>query len=170
MVVYLTSDNAQTQTLCREVLTEVLGHRSRLRRGTLPLQNVEADLYLWNIFPEPGSFEHNVSEDVWRHFFLHRPDERRSPSAKRTSVAHQNPAEAGFPSGCDGFPCERLRARLCCRAPVHPGLARHPGRDAAGAIADESEVFLARAIHDLRAPLTAITGYCGCFSERMSAP
>ena len=54
MVVYLTSDNAQTQTLCREVLTELLGHRSdiALRHTAAPKRRSRSVFVFVEYFPE----------------------------------------------------------------------------------------------------------------------
>ena len=70
MKIVVISDSSHTQALCREVVLEAFGGTVTLQCVSSPLAKLEADLYFWDIVPEPGIIANVAPEDNWRHFFF----------------------------------------------------------------------------------------------------
>lgn len=171
MKIHLVSNDRQVHSLCREIVTEVIGQDCTLDIFTGVTSDAHADLYVWDLdqrIPISASIQ---PCDEWRHFFLVdgvRFDEFREfipfPGASVLLKPVTKPAlMAFFSDACKrctdaaGDPLvEGLRADrdeiLQCLMQANLKLQEYD---------HDRTNFLARAIHDFRAPLTAVTGYCG---------
>ena len=170
VLVCIISDNVHTHSLGREVVSEILGDTSNVACVSPPLLRFDADLYLWDLVPKPGTFASVKPEDNWRHFFLVdgsdvellrcalpminvnillKPVGKAALKAFLTNVCEQM-------ASAQNHSIEALRADrddiLQCFMQANLKLQEYD---------HDRTRFLARAIHDFRAPLTAITGYCG---------
>jgi signal transduction histidine kinase len=163
------SDSAQTQALCREVVLEAFGGTVTLQCVSAPLSTLEADLYFWDIVPEPGIMRNVAPEDNWRHFFF---IENSEVERFRASFSHVTSNILLKPVGRAALKVFLMNAR--------EQFSTVQARSIEALQADRNDIlqclmqanlklqeydhdrtkFLARAIHDFRAPLTAITGYC----------
>lgn len=151
-------------------MTELVGNRWNIRCVPPPLVSFDADLYLWDIVPELGTLASIQPEDNWRHFFMVEgcdlerlrgivPPGNANILLKPVGKLALN---AFLTNACDqagaaqNRSMERLRADredlLQCLMQANLKLQEYD---------HDRTRFLARAIHDFRAPLTAITGYCG---------
>ena len=171
-IVLISKDN-ELCSLCDVVLTELFGSSvvfSVTEPGRAP---VEADIYIWDFAPDAAYPPGPALERARNHFFVvhHRHlDELR----RRIPCDHPNvilkPVTRATLLACLSPACSiRQAARTTA-----PGALN-------AALTDRDEVlqclilanfklqeydrdrtnFLARAVHDFRAPLTAINGYCG---------
>jgi signal transduction histidine kinase len=174
MKLYLGSKDEQIKQLCRSVLHELVGTRWALHVANGDADECDADLYVWDTESQLGSERALNAPDKWRHFFLidranvetfrtvfRFPDANilLKPLTKTTLVAFLFEAckrcEQVSGATNDGF-ITTLRADrdeiLQCLIQTNLKLQEYD---------HDRTNFLARAIHDFRAPLTAITGYCG---------
>jgi len=166
MKVQLISIDNELYKACREVLAELGGRECALLRGTT--EDPDADLCIWDYVPElnlPG-------EGGWvpvRHLFLvHRKDigqfRRAAPYPEATIILKPVTRAAlsaflGHALSADNRRAahgESLRADrdelLQCLIEANLKLQEYD---------QDLTNFVARGIHDFRAPLTAVSGYCG---------
>lgn len=170
MLVYVISKSSQVHSLCSDVLRDLLGGDCTIHCVAAAVERFDADLYLWDIFPGSETFQRVPVEEKWRHYFFTDRSEVEALEA-RLPLVHTN-----------------ILLKPITRATLHACLAnacQHAGDARRGSLEslryDRDEIlqclfqtnlklqaydhdrtnFLARAIHDFRAPLTAITGYCG---------
>jgi signal transduction histidine kinase len=171
---HLRSKDQHIAQLCREVMAELIGGAGVLDINNDMASECDADLYVWDVEDNFGAISAINPVDKWRHFFivsrinvqkfrdaLAFPDANilLKPVTKATMVAFFSDAcnrrgEADQARN-DGF-IKSLRADrdeiLQCLMQANLKLQEYD---------HDRTNFLARAIHDFRAPLTAITGYCG---------
>ncbi len=173
MKLHLVSQNRQIHRLCQEAFGELLGRGWTLHLASGSTPECGADLYVWDIEPGMGSVTAIESHEKWRHFFLvdrstvqqfgdSLPFQEANILLKPVTKAALTAFVADACKRCSeqaptADPCvEVLRADrddiLQCLMQTNLKLQEYD---------HDRTNFLARAIHDFRAPLTAITGYCG---------
>jgi signal transduction histidine kinase len=175
MKLHLASDSGEVQRLCREVLSELIGRGWVLQVGNGTEAETDADLYVWDF--EPGTTNPRIipASERWRHFYLvSRSDVQafREAASWADSNLLLKPVTKAALAAFFTEACERCKevARRAPGAETLEGL--RADRDELLQCLIETNLklqeydhdrttFLARAIHDFRAPLTAITGYCG---------
>jgi signal transduction histidine kinase len=163
----LISEDRDLFKLCREVLADMPGDRWSISpaNGDSPVNG--ADLWLWDYSPGltlPGS----ISDHPAQHLFL---------------VARQDVADFRARTGVTDTHILLKPASRATLATFLGVTAAHMDRPSSGSLLrdDRDEIlqcliqanlrlqeydqdrttFLARAVHDFRAPLTALSGYCG---------
>lgn len=168
MNVVLVSHDADLYKLCREILSELVGRDGHLVKANPDNCPGDADLYLWD-GPAPVDVPQRLAQSHSRHLFL----------IQRNDVARFNHNMGGAEANILLKPVTRatLSAFLGLTVSAH----RDRILTANSLRADRDEIlqcliqtnlklqeydhdrtnFLTRAVHDFRAPLTAITGYCG---------
>jgi signal transduction histidine kinase len=146
-----------------------MGHQWMLHCGHTGVPAPEADLYIWDVEPNTGIVADIDYADKWRHFFfVDRADLQRFRGAIPFQDANillkpvtKTALLAFLMTACEQVITARrsvdsLRADrdaiLQCFMQANLKLQEYD---------HDRTNFLARAIHDFRAPLTAITGYCG---------
>jgi len=170
----LACPNQQLETLCRDILCEIPGQNWTVSVSDLLRADSGSDLYIWDADYRPLPFEGIHPNNTWRHFFL---VDRSNLQQFRGSIPLQGAkillkpvtkaALTAFltdackrcndhkPASADSL-VENLRADrdelLQCLMQANLKLQEYD---------HDRTNFLARAIHDFRAPLTAVTGYCG---------
>jgi signal transduction histidine kinase len=168
MFVKLISSDQELYKQCREMLEEIPGHDCRFSAADAPDTDLTADLYLWDFFPNlllPTPIHRSPS----RHLFLvHRKDlpefRRQTGSAEATVLL--KPVTKATLSAFLGLAVasqeERISASHSLRADRDEILQCLIETNLKLQEYDQDRTnFLARAVHDFRAPLTAISGYCG---------
>ena len=178
----LASLDDRIHRLCREVLSERIGNAWDLH---FPAENPAAtdfDLIIWDFCPEAPAPEFLPSGDGHRNLFL---VDRKHLSVFREALPFPHPRILLKP-----VTHVTLNAFLeQCIADLTPGLMQDSG--SAGTLrTDRDEIlqslllanlrlqeydqdrtaFLTRAVHDFRAPLTALTGYCGLMLDEQLGP
>ena len=174
MKLYLASLTPQIRTLCEEVFREIPKQEWTLYiASNESAATLDADLYLWDIEHAMPPFNAIAPRDTWRHFFL---VDRTRLQQVRELIPFEGPQILLKPVTKAALTVFLTDA--CKRCSRHS-----PTTDVLieGLQADRDELlqclmqanlklqeydhdrtnFLARAIHDFRAPLTAVTGYCG---------
>jgi signal transduction histidine kinase len=161
----LISEDRDLYTLCREVLAEMPGDEWSISPVSGKLAAPDSDLWLWDYAPGlelPGS----ISGHPAKHLFL---------------VQRQHLSELRAHTGVTD---NHILLKPVSRATLATFLtvaADHTERHGSQLRSDRDEIlqcliqanlrlqeydqdrttFLARAVHDFRAPLTALSGYCG---------
>jgi signal transduction histidine kinase len=163
------SDSTQTTTLCREVALETFGGTAAIQCVSSTLVNLEADLYFWDIVPEPGILTNVAPEDIWRHFFFIEDSEverfRATFSHVTSNVLLKPVSRAALKvflmNAREQFNTVQTRSIQALQADRNDILQCLMQANLKLQEYDHDRTkFLARAIHDFRAPLTAISGYC----------
>jgi signal transduction histidine kinase len=172
---YLNSDDSEVHRLCQEVLGEILGRGWTLHIGKGSEPEPEGDLFIWD-WQAAEAIPSIDSAERWRHFFL----------VSRTSIDQF--LESAGPCDLNVLLKPLTKASLtaylkdaCNRRKEQPAREENMAATLDSLRSDRDELlqcllqanlrlqeydqdrtnFLARAIHDFRAPLTAISGYCG---------
>lgn len=177
MKIAVCTEDRGFQQLCREILNELLGSSLRLNLYDSSDCPSEADLYIWDYQTDRRLPAFLVRQDPQKHVFvlqqqsltslrdelgldeLHvllKPVSRGALRAlfEHTVELHQKTRQTG--SGRE----EELRAD---RDEILQGLM---AANLKLQLYDQERTnFLARALHDFRAPLTAINGYCGLLMD-----
>jgi len=170
----LVSDDGAVAKLCREVLSELFGTESTLITGAAGSVTPEHDLCIWDFTPgETAAPLDAVAASRSNLSFLVRPEDllplqvwvgRRdinvllkplSRAALRALLLGANPHQQEQNEDYSGFLNTLRREReelLQCLIQANFRLQESD---------QEHSNFLAKSVHDLRAPLTAISGYCG---------
>ncbi len=176
--ILLISSDSQLHLLCRDVLGDSLGTSCELKvhqsNGSLP----ESDLTIWDFHPDLAIPAGVVEQDQHKHLFILQ---RKHVPALRTRLGQHN---------------ARLLLKPVTRAALVAFIEQYIGRPGtngghAGTLRAERDemlqslmitnlrlqeydqdrtTFLTRAIHDFRAPLTALTGYCGLLLAEQLGP
>lgn len=169
MTIHLLSTDGELYKLCREILTEAadLGRACTLSAVSPDDPWREADLYIWDFHPNLVLPEH-VNWSPLRHIFL--------VDRKDLQAFH----------GATGVGDANVLLKPVTRAALTTFLTQALTTGTAKSLrADRDEIlqcliqtnlklqeydqdrtaFLARAVHDFRAPLTALNGYCGLLLE-----
>jgi signal transduction histidine kinase len=174
MTVHLLSNDTELYKLCGEILADIpeLSHACSLAVVS-PLEAWrEADLHIWDFHPNL-SLPENINWNPLRHIFLvDRKDLLRFQ--EYTGIGEGNVLLKPFtratlatfliPAVSNGA-AKSLRADrdefLQCLIQTNLKLQEYD---------QDRTTFLARAVHDFRAPLTALSGYCGLLlSEPLGA-
>jgi signal transduction histidine kinase len=168
MFVKLISSDQDLYKQCRETLEEIPGHNCSLSAGDSIGGDLTADLYLWDFSPNllvPTPIHGSPA----RHLFLvHKKDlsefRRRTGPAEATILL--KPVTRATLSAFLGLAVasqnERISASHSLRADRDEILQCLIETNLKLQEYDQDRTnFLARAVHDFRAPLTAISGYCG---------
>ena len=162
MDIRLVSEDTELFALCREVLSEIPGHSGTLSAVTRERVSNGANLYIWDFDPE-FPIPERILRSPSTHLFLIDRKDLSDPAA-------------------DALPGPMILLKPVTRAALAAFLGSALSPQAAGSSAtDRDEIlrslvrtnlklqeyeqdrtsFLARATHDFRAPLTALSGYCG---------
>src|SRR5579871_23141 len=165
MTIHLISSDAELYKLCSEILAEIpeLSHPCILTMLSPDEGWREADLHIWDFHPNV-TLPDNLNWRSLRHLFLvdraHLSSFYNSTGAVEGSVLLKPVSRATLttflrPSVTTGA-ANFLRADrdefLQCLIQTNLRLQEYD---------HDRTTFLARAVHDFRAPLTALNGYCG---------
>ena len=175
MKLHLASENLEIQRLCQEVLSDLVSRGWTLHIGNSEPPLLDADLYVWDIQPGQMHPLEVAPSDRWRHFYLvSRSDLRGIREAGLCADANlllkpvtKAALSAFFSEACEHCkrhpqPADFSPAVECLRADRDELLQCLSEANLRLQEYDHDRTnFLARAIHDFRAPLTAISGYCG---------
>ena len=172
IAVSLVSEDRELLRLCREILGEISGNPSSLNATKSDSVELGSDIILWDY--QPGMFlPVQINSHTSKHLFLvHRKDIAEFQNAiapveanillkpvTRTTLqsslglavsAHQDRISAAGPSRAERDDI------LQCLIQTNLRLQEYD---------QDRTTFLARAVHDFRAPLTALSGYCGLLLE-----
>lgn len=183
MEVVLCSKDAGLQKVCREILGEVLGSGWGFTVWEeFRYHPSNADLYVWDLQQQGTDLLDRLNEAEWqKHLILLQRDQLSSlqercfpkinvilkPFTPATLRAFLEQACMRFRQSSvpQGDSIETLRADrdelLQCVIQANLKLQEYD---------QDRTNFLARAIHDFRAPLTALTGYCGLLLGEQLGP
>src|SRR5215467_8155810 len=168
MDVKLVSEDRDLYKLCREILAGVSAHHRAISVVGVDSADTESDIWLWDFHPGM-SFPGHAGGCPSRHLFLvHRKDlpafhEKSQGAEANILLKPVTRAALGTFLGLAVSAYEdrisvasSLRAdrdaMLQCLIQTNLRLQEYD---------QDRTSFLARAVHDFRAPLTAISGYCG---------
>jgi signal transduction histidine kinase len=169
MRAYVISHSDQIQALCRAAVQERFGATVIVDCFVSPDVPLDADLYLWDIVPDRATLSRVCPEDFWRHFIF-------ADAADVQTVCQSIPLGKGNillkPVAAGAL--RAFLANTCVLDTVEPlptpGSIHGDRSDLLQYVLQanlklqeydhDRTRFLARAIHDFRAPLTAISGYC----------
>ena len=177
MNVVLVSGDSNLYKLCVEILAErsnQIGRLSTSRRANCPS---DADLYIWDTGGDPIPPE-GLDQSASKHLFLiERKDLaglRDTPNDIRTNILLKPVTRASL-SAFLGLAVsayeERVSAASLLRADRHEDLQCLILANLKLQEYDHDRTnFLARAVHDFRAPLTAVTGYCELLLDEALGP
>lgn len=166
MNIKLVSQDQDLYKLCREILSEVIGDGWHLSVVTPEAVDSDSDLWLWDFHPDmdlpdfPGKPSNHL-------FLVHRKDLSKlrgktklqsnillKPVTRATLAAFLGLAASASHEHIST--ANSLRADrddiLQCLIQTNLRLQEYD---------QDRTTFLARAVHDFRAPLTALSGYCG---------
>ena len=165
MRVVLTSADARLRQLCRNVLDELGGGCEFFACDFDPAAPA-GDLHVWDFSPSlvwPARIE---ATELWRHLFVVSREDLPAFSQTRLSgglVALKPLGRAMLRAFLDQASHPAMESRICrlredrdeileCLMRANLKLQEYD---------HERTNFIARALHDFRAPLTTLTGYCG---------
>lgn len=166
----LVSQDRELYKLCQEILPGVSGGHSLLDRvGSHEVQS-EADFFIWDFQPGMEIAVKIIEENLQRHIFVvHRRDMtsfRERISFSEASVLLKpvtRPALRAFLeqaiSSYVSLATDRIGSLRANRDEMLQQLIQSNLK--LQEYDQERTNFLSRAVHDFRAPLTAVTGYCG---------
>lgn len=182
MDVVLVSKDAELQKICRDLLGSVLGTGWGLTVsedfGNQPSKT--ADLHIWDVEDATDLLEKLTSTDWQKHLILlhkhHLPllQEKQFPAVMVILKPFTFSTLKAF--------LEQACARLAPVSPERPNVqSLRADRDELLQCLIQANLklqeydqdrtnFLARAIHDFRAPLTALSGYCGLLLGEQLGP
>src|SRR5579859_598592 len=181
MNIQLISTDKQLYKLCRDTLAGFRGNEWMLNVGAIPGGEETPDLVIWDCDSEVPLPRELDFEQERRNIFL-------------VSRKKMNPLRERFPMAAVAILLKPVN-KATLRAFLEHAVARHeraysPSSDVNALRADRDEIlqcllhanlklqeydqdrtnFLARAVHDFRAPLTAIDGYCGLILGQQLGP
>jgi signal transduction histidine kinase len=168
MDVKLVSSDTHLYKLCRETLGDVPEHNWNITAVNTVEADLTGDLYLWDFHPDLCLPAHIFMSPARHLFLVHRKD--LSDFRRRTGAAEANILLKPV-----------TRATLAAFLGLAIAAHEEQTSTAHSLRADRDEIlqclieanlklqeydqdrtnFLARAVHDFRAPLTALSGYCG---------
>lgn len=177
MDVKLVSEDRDLFKLCREILAEIPGHKWTISAVAEEDAGTGSDLYLWDFRPQMSLPQRTTWRPSQHLFLIHRNDLaafREKTDALATNIllkpvtrdtltavlglavsAHEDRLSAGGSLRADR---EEI---LQCLIQANLRLQEYD-RD--------RTTFLARAVHDFRTPLTALSGYCGLLLDEPLGP
>ena len=181
MNIQLISTDKQLYKLCRDTLAGFRGNEWTLNVVAIPGGEGTPDLVIWDCDSEVPLPRELDFEQERRNIFL-------------VSRKKMNPLRERFPMAAVAILLKPVN-KATLRAFLEHAVARHersyaPSTDVDSLRADRDEIlqcllhanlklqeydqdrtnFLARAVHDFRAPLTAIDGYCGLMLGQQLGP
>jgi signal transduction histidine kinase len=181
MNIQLISTDKQLYKLCRDTLAGFRGNEWTLNVVAIPGGEGTPDLVIWDCDSEVPLPRELDFEQERRNIFL-------------VSRKKMNPLRERFPMAAVAILLKPVN-KATLRAFLEHAVARHerayaPSSDVNALRADRDEIlqcllhanlklqeydqdrtnFLARAVHDFRAPLTAIDGYCGLMLGQQLGP
>jgi signal transduction histidine kinase len=165
MNIKLVSQDRELEGLCREILLEITRHAWTLSVVEPETAGIDGDIYLWDCHPNiaiPPSIAKNSSAHL---FLTSRKDLPRLRTQRDCNVLLK-PVTRATLSAFLGLAVaaheERLSAASSLRADCDEILQCLIQANLKLQEYDQDRTaFLARAVHDFRAPLTALSGYCG---------
>jgi signal transduction histidine kinase len=177
MDIRLISQDRDLYKLCREVIAEIPGHDWILTAIDSEKEPSDAALYVWDFEPKTLLPEH-INGNLASHLFLVNrkdvPSFRLQTNAAETQILLKPVTRAALSAFLELAvaahkdrlsPSKSLRADrdeiLQCLIQTNLKLQEYD---------QDRTNFLTRAVHDFRAPLTALSGYCGLLlSEPLGA-
>jgi len=162
--VHLISQDRELERLCRDVLAEVTDRPWTLSVLAVPPSKFDGDLYLWDCHTDTVAPPDTGTNSGIHLFLVSRKDLRRFQTRINRNVLLKPVTHAtlqtflGLAAACEQRQdsTDSLRADrdeiLQCLIQANLKLQEHD---------QDRTAFLARALHDFRAPLTALSGYCG---------
>jgi signal transduction histidine kinase len=168
---------------CREILSELFGTKCNLMTGARVHLDPDDNLCIWDFDPRETAVPRNLEPSQFRRhwFLLHRQDltalqalvgadalnvllKPVSRAALRTLLSEAGRAEKERNSDSTGL-ADVLRGERdeMLQFLIQANLKLQENDQ-------EQNNFLARSLHDFRAPLTAISGYCGLLLEEELGP
>jgi signal transduction histidine kinase len=174
MDIKLVSKDSELYRLCREVIAEIAeaGHAWTISTISTKEFRAEADLYIWDYEPGVGIPAH-VNWRPSKHLFLVNRNDlasfRENTGAAEANVLLKPVTQATLSAvlslALSNWATSSLRADrdeiLQCLIQTNLKLQEYD---------HDRTNFLARAIHDFRAPLTALSGYCGLLLSEPLGP
>jgi signal transduction histidine kinase len=165
MIVALISDDQRLYELCKAILAELspeTEHQLFIPEPSVPLPN--ADVYIWDRLPELDVALRLATEELHRHIFLiDRSDLAGAGAELRGAMLALRPvtkaALAAWLEQAEAFRAESFSQPANGKARSLAALAEANLR--LQECDQDRTSFLARVMHDFRAPLTATNGYCG---------
>ena len=170
MELILVSADPELRLMCREVLSE-LAENCSLTVVEHPGVPPVGDLYIWDFQPGYAVPEHVAGQPSWKQFFL---VDRKDLALFRRQRWSSEPTVLLKPVTrvtLSAFLGQALAACAGERLSQSPAAMRESCDELLQCLIQtnlrlqeydqERTNFLARAVHDFRAPLTAINGYCG---------
>jgi signal transduction histidine kinase len=173
MELVLLSDDGKLSSLCEEILRELGVNDCRVVVAENPERLPAADLYIWDRHPEACFPAELASPETQKHLLLLERKYLESQAFTRrlpeVSIVLKPVTRAALRAFL-GQACERWRREtestdgrlgqlradrdemLQCLIQANLKLQEYD---------QDRTNFLARAVHDFRAPLTALSGYCG---------
>jgi signal transduction histidine kinase len=178
-----TSKDETRVELCREILSELFGTECALVAWVSGYADPTEALYVWDFMSAenaiPQDLEPPKSSKQW--FVIHRKDLHALKEAVGTANLHGllKPVTRGALGAFLAGACHQQNEQNDESAAVADGLRVQ--RDDMLQLLVQSNLklqqtdhernnFLARSVHDFRAPLTAISGYCGLLMEEEFGP
>lgn len=177
------SDDEGLASLCREVLVETFGQEWTLALGPDGQDASTCDLCIWD-FTAEGLLAQDISRaNLKTDFFLVRKDALEDfyafAGSSDANVLLKPVTRASLRAFLSGVGCEHRPARRSGR--VHSVDALREERDQMLQFLihanlklqeydQERTNFMARSVHDFRAPLTAVSGYCALALEEDFGP
>jgi signal transduction histidine kinase len=171
--IQVASDDRDLHRLCREVLSEVVGTGWTLHVADKTAADGAADLYLWDINGEWDNSRIITAEDKWRHFVIVSRNHTQKIRSSLTDVQILlKPVTKAALCAFLAHACQRLSGNSLHIEEARSIAEIREDRDKLLQLLIQANLklqeydqdrtnFLARAIHDFRAPLTSISGYCG---------
>jgi signal transduction histidine kinase len=168
MEVRLISPDRDLYKLCREILAEVPGREWTITAVDSENGDGESALYIWDFQPKtllPKHFNGNPSKHLFLISRKDLDDFRRQTEAAETNILLK-PVTRATLSAFLGLAVssheDRMSAANSLRADRDEILQCLIQTNLKLQEYDQDRTnFLARAVHDFRAPLTALSGYCG---------
>jgi signal transduction histidine kinase len=165
MIVALISDDQRLYELCKTILGELSAqgeHQLFIPAPSVPLPS--ADVYIWDRLPELDVALRLVAEECHRHIFIiDRKDLSGKGAGLRGAMLALRPvtkaALASWLEQAAHMRAESLTQPANGKSRMLAALAEANLR--LQECDQDRTSFLARVIHDFRAPLTATNGYCG---------
>lgn len=167
-VILISRDSDDLYRLCRDILNEFTGLDWRLTKETPENCPPDADLYIWDS-PTKIDLPSEIEQSFSKHLFLlHRKDveQLRQNLGSAEAAIVLKPVTRACLSAFLGLAASTFQGR------ISTSRSLRADRDEILQCLIQSNLqlqeydqdrtnFLARAVHDFRAPLTAISGYCG---------
>jgi signal transduction histidine kinase len=174
MTIHLISTDEELYRLCREILSDIpeFGHSCSLSVISAKESWREADLQIWDFHPNLSLPNHFNRHPLYHLFLVDRRD--LASFQERTGTSEANVLLK---------PVTRATLATFLAAAVSNGTAKSLRADREEFLQcliqtnlrlqeydQDRTTFLARAVHDFRAPLTALSGYCGLLLSEALGP